>query len=86
MPYISIDGSQIHLEKSKFGNNKAYVLKIDLPNQICIALAMQLVHRDTYMLLQNEDIETIGLHEKYKLFIEDVDYCADGSSHYIEYK
>ncbi len=81
--YITIRSNQLVKEET-ITSNKNYVLGIKLPWSLNVVLALQLIYKEA--VDQNEDINTI-LYKKwnFNLFIEDVDYSKDGSSHYINY-
>jgi hypothetical protein len=86
MTYIPILGSQIHIEHSMYGNKKPYVLRISISDQLNVVLSTQTTTQNKDWVSNSEIPVNFHPQKKYQLFIEDVDYSADGSSHYIEYK
>jgi hypothetical protein len=86
MAHIIICGSQITVENSKYRNQKPYVLKIAISSQLNVILATQTKDQYNDSIYHPEVPVNFDLQEKYQLFIEDVDFSKDGSSHYIDYK
>lgn len=86
MSHISLLGSEIYIENSTYGNKKPYVLKIAISHQLQVILATQTITQNENWVSDPEVTVHFDLNKRYKLFIEDVDYSKDGSSHYIEYK
>ncbi len=86
MSYIILDGSQIHVENSIYGNKKAYVLRISISDKLDIVLSVQMIAYDEKMISETGAQVAFDSKKRYKFFIEDVDYSKDGSSHYIDYK
>jgi hypothetical protein len=69
-----------------YGNKKPYVLKIAISNQLQVILATQTITQNENWVSNPEVTVVFDPKKTYKLYIEDVDYSKDGSSHYIEYK
>ncbi len=86
MSYILLDGSQVHLENSMRDNAKPYVLRISISNQLNIILSIQMITFHEEMITESWIKILFDVNQRYKFFIEDVDFSKDGSSHYIEYK
>jgi hypothetical protein len=86
MSFILLDGSQIIIEDSVYGNKKPNVVQISISNQLNVILSMQMfIHHNEWISEKGIAI-TLNPKKRYKFFIEDVDYSKDGSSHYISYK